>query len=62
MLVNIHPYSLLLNFYLSPTPPDTGAPDDSTELSFAKGEVLDILTTSEQWWDARTMDGRKGGK
>ncbi|KAF9459215.1 hypothetical protein BDZ94DRAFT_1054728 [Collybia nuda] len=38
----------------------TASPDDSTELSFKKGEVLDILTKSEQWWEARKLDGTKG--
>jgi hypothetical protein len=41
---------------------DTASPDDATELSFKKGEVLDILTKSEQWWEARKLDGTKGSK
>lgn len=41
---------------------DTASPDDSTELSFKKGEVLEILTKSEQWWEARKLDGTKGSE
>ncbi|KAF9459216.1 hypothetical protein BDZ94DRAFT_1054751 [Collybia nuda] len=39
---------------------DTASSEDPTELSFKKGEVLDILTKSDLWWEARKSDGTKG--
>lgn len=41
---------------------DTGSLDDPTELAFRKGEILEILTKSDRWWQARTLDGKKGSK
>jgi len=41
---------------------DTGAPDDPNELSFKKGEVLEILDKTGKWWEARRADGTEGGK
>jgi hypothetical protein len=41
---------------------DTGTPEDPTELSFKKGEVLDVFNKSDQWWEARTADGKEGSK
>jgi hypothetical protein len=41
---------------------DTASTDDSTELSFKKGEILDILTKSDLWWEARKLDGTKGSE
>lgn len=38
----------------------TASPDDPTEISFAKGEVLDITDNSGKWWQARKADGRAG--
>jgi hypothetical protein len=39
---------------------DTASSEDPTELSFRKGEVLDILTKSDLWWEARKADGTRG--
>jgi hypothetical protein len=41
---------------------DTASSEDPTELSFKKGEVLDILTKSDLWWEARKLDGSKGSQ
>ena len=39
---------------------DSASPDDPNEISFAKGEILDILDNSGKWWQARKTDGTKG--
>ncbi|GAA5884695.1 hypothetical protein JCM6882_005356 [Rhodosporidiobolus microsporus] len=38
----------------------SASPDDPNEISFAKGEVLDILDNSGKWWQARKSDGTRG--
>ncbi|BGP30663.1 Transmembrane osmosensor [Rhodotorula toruloides] len=38
----------------------SASPDDPNEISFAKGEILDILDNSGKWWQARKTDGTKG--
>ncbi|KAG0002594.1 Transmembrane osmosensor [Entomortierella chlamydospora] len=35
-------------------------PEDSNELSFVKGEVLDIVDNKGKWWQARKQDGTIG--
>ncbi|KAI8642451.1 hypothetical protein BD408DRAFT_416554 [Parasitella parasitica] len=37
-----------------------GSPDDPNELSFEKGESLDILDKRGNWWQARKVDGTTG--
>lgn len=41
---------------------DTASPDDDNEISFSKGEVLDIMDKSGKWWRARRADGSVGSE
>ncbi|KAG8712183.1 Transmembrane osmosensor [Ceratobasidium sp. 423] len=38
----------------------SASPDDPAEISFAKGEVLDIMDNNGKWWQARKEDGTTG--
>ncbi|KZO96332.1 hypothetical protein CALVIDRAFT_545500 [Calocera viscosa TUFC12733] len=38
----------------------TASPDDPNEISFVKGEVMDILDNTGKWWQARKQDGSTG--
>jgi SHO1 osmosensor len=35
-------------------------PDDPNEMSFAKGEIMDVLDKQGKWWQARKADGTIG--
>lgn len=39
---------------------DTANPDDPNEISFAKGEILDIVDKQGKWWQAKKADGTSG--
>jgi SH3 domain len=49
--------SLALTFALAT---DTASPDDPNEISFSKGEVMDIIDKTGKWWQARKDDGSVG--
>jgi len=34
--------------------------DDPNEISFSKGEILDIVDKQGKWWQARKVDGTVG--
>ncbi|KAJ6479207.1 kinase-like domain-containing protein [Mycena vitilis] len=38
----------------------SGSADDPNELSFKKGEILDIVDKQDKWWLARKADGTSG--
>ncbi|KAF5385300.1 hypothetical protein D9615_001178 [Tricholomella constricta] len=38
----------------------TASPDDPNEISFSKGEILDIVDKNGKWWQARKLDGTIG--
>jgi hypothetical protein len=39
---------------------DTASADDPNEISFSKGETLDIVDKQGKWWQARKSDGTVG--
>jgi len=41
---------------------DTGSADDPNEISFAKGELLDIVDKQGKWWQAKKSDGTVGSE
>ena len=41
---------------------DEAPPNDPDVISFTKGDLLEILDKSTEWWRARTANGTLGGK
>lgn len=41
---------------------DTASPDDPNEISFTKGEILDIVDRQGKWWQAKKADGHVGSE
>ena len=41
---------------------DTANSEDPTEISFAKGEILDIVDKQGKWWQSRRADGSTGSE
>ena len=39
---------------------DTASPDDPSDLSFSKGDILHIVDNTDIWWKAETEDGTCG--
>lgn len=39
---------------------DSASPDDPNEISFAKGEIMDIMDKQGKWWQAKKADGSIG--
>ena len=39
---------------------DTANSEDPTEISFAKGEILDVVDKQGKWWQSRRADGSTG--
>jgi SHO1 osmosensor len=42
--------------------PDSASADDPNEISFTKGEILEILDKSGKWWQAKRADGSTGSE
>lgn len=36
---------------------DTASPDDPNEISFTKGEIIEIIDTQGKWWHGKKADG-----
>ena len=41
---------------------DSASADDPNEISFSKGEVLDIIDKNGKWWQAKKADGTVGSE
>ena len=41
---------------------DIGSTNDPNEISFSRGEVLDILDMQGKWWQAKKSDGTVGSE
>lgn len=41
---------------------DSASPDDPNEISFQKGEILDIVDKQGKWWQAKKSDGTIGSE
>lgn len=58
--MSVAPSVFLRDFHTYST--DTASPDDPNEISFVKGEILDILDKQGKWWQAKKTDGTIGSK
>jgi hypothetical protein len=54
------PFLRMNMLILTITAADTADPLDPNEISFSKGEILDIIDNTEKWWRARKQDGTSG--
>lgn len=43
-------------------PTDNASPTDPSELTFARGEVLEIFDKSGKWWEAMKSNGARGSE
>ncbi|KAJ1561302.1 Transmembrane osmosensor [Nowakowskiella sp. JEL0078] len=50
----------LLSVYEFTINTDEANPEDPSELSFQKGEILTIIESKGKWWQARKSDGKAG--
>jgi hypothetical protein len=55
------PFLRMIMLILTITAADIANPDDPKEISFAKGENLDIINIRGKWWEAQKEDGTSGG-
>jgi hypothetical protein len=46
---------------LTMTLPDSAIPDDPNEISFHRGEILEVLERQGVWWQVKKGDGSVGG-
>lgn len=42
--------------------PDGASADDPNEISFQKGEIMEILDKQGKWWQAKKADGTVGSE